>query len=64
MSIPTLYTELIGDLMHHLDRDDLLDVGECDAGLRDKIKSLDLPMLLKRVFQWNWAAENRESCRC
>ena len=55
MPAASFRTELISDLMHHLDRDGSLDVGECDDELRKRIEGLDLPMLLKRVFQWNWA---------
>lgn len=47
---------LINDLMHHIDRNGALGLRECDPELRHFIEALEMPMMLKRMFQWNWVS--------
>ena len=51
-----MHSELISDLVHHLDyaREEDLRVGNCDKRLSDEIESWDIPMDLKRLLQWSW----------
>jgi hypothetical protein len=47
---------LINDLMHHLDRNGALNLIACDQEQKAFIEALDMPMMLKRMFQWQWAS--------
>ena len=48
--------DLISDLLHHLDKGGSLGIATCSVELQAFIEGLDLPMNLKRIFQWRWAS--------
>jgi len=49
-------SDLISDLTNHIDGsfDCELEVGNCNATLTETIEAWDVPMDIKRLFQWNW----------
>jgi hypothetical protein len=55
--------ELIRDLLHHLDTKYDLAVGNCEAELANRIKSLPLPLGLKHVFMWSWPTKSAQAGR-
>ncbi len=53
-------SELIGDLLRHLDSDQGLKIGRCDKSTHEKLELLEIPLELKRSLQWNWTTSGGE----
>ena len=47
-------TELIRDLLQHLDADGSLQIDNADTKTTQALEELPIPLDLKRMLQWNW----------
>lgn len=53
-------TELIEDLLNHLDKDGSLQIGNADNRTTHALEALAIPMDLRRLLQWNWTTGGGE----
>jgi hypothetical protein len=53
-------TELIRDLLWHLEANNALQLGNADERTTENLESLDIPMKLRRVLQWHWTTSGGE----